>query len=70
MRASLYRMAPVWPHGDKQVGPRDTLKAPVPVSFKNDHFRQQYFADGVGQDPISLYQAAEWLTYAWDFQIR
>jgi len=43
MRASLYRMAPVWLHGDKQVGPRDTLKAPVPVSCQKRSFPPTVF---------------------------
>src|ERR1700674_3656102 len=33
--ASLYRMAPVWPHGDKQVTVLVTLIAPARVSGQN-----------------------------------
>ena len=33
--ASLYRMAPVWPHGDKQVTVLGTLTAPARVSGQN-----------------------------------
>ena len=34
-RDRLYRMAPVWPHGDKQVTTLGTLTAPTPVSCRN-----------------------------------
>ena len=35
MRASLYRMAPIWPHVDKQVTVLVTLIAPARVSGQN-----------------------------------
>ena len=34
-RDRLYRMAPVWSHGDKQVTTLGTLTAPTPVSCRN-----------------------------------
>ena len=34
-RDRLYRMAPVWPYGDKQVTTLGTLTAPTPVSCRN-----------------------------------
>ena len=34
-RDCLYRMAPVWSHGDKQVTTLGTLTAPTPVSCRN-----------------------------------
>jgi len=34
---------------------------------KNDHFRQQYFADGVGQDPICLAALGTTFDQSWPF---
>ena len=37
------------------------------LPVKNDDFRQQYFADGVGQDPISLAALGTTFDQSWPF---